>query len=62
MKSLKKETPDNIEKIGKMFSEIGLDEYNRQAITEKIRFDFDFSKDKDKPVTEITTTTNTKND
>jgi len=61
-KALKKDTMDNIETIEKMFSEIGLDEKNKQALTEKIHFDFDYSKQQSQTVIEIITTNNTKNE
>lgn len=53
---------DTIETIDKMFSEIGLDDKNRQDLTEKTVFDFDFTKNQKQTVTEIITTNNTKND
>jgi hypothetical protein len=53
---------DNIKTIEKMFSEIGLDDKNKQALTEKIRFDFDYSKQQSKTVIEVITTNNTRNE
>lgn len=53
---------DTIETIEKMFSEIGLDDKNKQVLTEKIRFDFDYSKQQSQTVIEIITSNNTKND
>lgn len=53
---------DNIETIEKMFSEIGLDDKDRKAITEKNWFDFDYIKQQNQNVIEIITTNNTKNE
>ncbi len=53
---------DNNKKIEKMFSEIGLDDNNKQALTEKNRFDFDYSKNQSKIVIEIITSNDTKNE
>lgn len=53
---------DNIDSLKKMFSEIGLDDKNRHAFTEKIRFDFDYVKQKKQNVVEIIITNNTKNE
>lgn len=53
---------DKIETIEKMFSEIGLDDKNKQALTEKMHFDFDYSKQQSQTVLEVITTNNTKNE
>ena len=53
---------DNIETIEKMFSEIGLDEKTKQALSEKIHFDFDYSKQQSQTLIEIITSNNTKNE
>lgn len=53
---------ETIETIEKMFSEIGLDDKNRQVLTEKTLLDFDFTKSQKQTITEIITTNNTKID
>lgn len=53
---------DNIETIEKMFSEIGLDDKNKQVLAEKFHFDFDYSKQQSQTVIEIIITNNTKNE
>ena len=53
---------DKLETIEKMFSEIGLDNKKKQALTEKIRFDFNYLIQQDHPVIEIITSNNTKNE
>lgn len=51
---------DNIQTIGKMFSEMGLDEKNKKVLSDKFHFDFDYSKQQSQTVIDIITTSNTK--
>lgn len=53
---------DKIKTIEKMFSEIGLGDKNKRALTEKMHFDFDYSKQQKQTVIKIITTNNTKNE
>jgi hypothetical protein len=61
-KALNNNTMDNIDTLVLMFSEIGLDEENRQAFTKIKWFDFDYSEKQNQNEIQVITSNNTKNE